>query len=203
MEASKTGSAITLEYIGSLTDIASTNAKSIKSVLEQCDNDFIPPLSCRESSTAAVAAQCNLHARDIQPYFEQVLAQKNIVAYSGNDIVALMSFRHNFPNHFYFPTIVKEDDVINYVTTICVLEKYRGYSLAKRLYDFIENVDDLLPTRVYGTCIATRTWETNGSHIKILDKRGYTLTCTLHGDRYDEIENRNISTVYYCKRLAI
>ncbi|MDR2971769.1 MAG: GNAT family N-acetyltransferase, partial [Bacteroidales bacterium] len=96
----------------------------------------------------------------------------------------------------YFPSVFRSGDVINYITTICTHPDFRGRKLASQLYEFIEKS---LPNTVKAECVSTRTWNTNIEHIRLLEKRGYKLTCTLHEDRRDE-DGTMLDTVYYCKR---
>jgi ribosomal protein S18 acetylase RimI-like enzyme len=195
----KTELAIRLEFVGSLTNPNNQVATAIKNLIVICDEEFIPPLSYRENAVAPIA-KMHVHEKDCESYFEIISVQNNIVAYCNDKIVAFMSFRHN-ESHDHFDGVVRDGDVVNYVSTICVDKNFRRYGIANRLYDFIENKNNGLPRGVYGECVATRTWHTNESHIKLLDKRGYCLTDTLLNDRISNAGEK-IDTVYFCKRLA-
>jgi len=188
-------------------------AQAVYDLMVMSDKDFIPPLSDRSSATKTLAEQSDdyiYYYPVVDHYYEIILGQKNIIALVDEKIVAFMSFRHDFEKKFYFPTEANANDKINYVTTLCANPDYRGRGLAKDLYDFIENK---LPKEVWADCVATRTWHTNESHIKILQKRGYKLTCTLHKERFDKVGFYNqspeskpreeffLDTVYYCKSL--
>lgn len=184
---------VTYKYIGTIKDKNSNEALSIKKIMESCDNDFIPPMSYRDSSTADINEQ-SLHGKNIIPYWEQILMQNNIVALIDNEIVAFLSFRHDYIKDKFQPVV--QNEIINYISTICVLKKYRGHHITSHFYEMLENNNDI-PADVACDCIATRTWNENIAHINLLQKRGYTLTHTTFEDRdYDGIK---YDTVYYCK----
>jgi len=194
--------AIRIAFVGSLTDVNDPVAKAIKNLIIMCDDDFIPPLSSRGSTKGAIATM-DMHVKDYEPYFKIVLGQKNIVAYCEDKIVAFMSFRHNEP-HDNIESVAKDGDIVNYVTTICVDKEYRGCRIATSFYEFIENKNNDFPKEVFGECVATRTWHTNLPHIKLLCKRGYSLTHTLPKDRrVNNTKSEELDTVYYCKRLIL
>lgn len=184
---------VTYKYIGTIEDKNSNEALSIKKIMEACDNDFIPPMSYRNSPTADIKDQ-SLHDKDIIPYWEQILMQNNIVAFIDNEMVAFLSFRHDYIKDKFQPVV--QNEIINYISTICVLKKYRGHHITSHFYEMLENNNDI-PADVASDCIATRTWNENIAHINLLQKRGYTLTHTTFNDRdYDGIM---YDTVYYCK----
>jgi hypothetical protein len=192
---------INFEYVGVIADDTSDVAKAIREIMVQCDGDFVPPLSIREDATKNMSDQ-ETHERDIEPYFQTILKQENLVAYCDDKIVAFMSFRSSEPYDCFSPT-AKIDDKINYVSTICVLDGYRGHRITSGFYDIMEISDRLpieLPPDVIGTCVATRTWHTNDSHLGLLKKRGYILTKTIADDR--RWNNEVFDTVYYCKSLS-
>ena len=126
-------------------------AAYVYEIMELCDNDFVPPLSRRNSTAKPLSNQDDkIEADSIDPYFEILLAQKNIVAFSENKAVAFMSFIHAFDKYYYFPTKATENDKINYITTICVHPDFRWNGIAQRFYDFIERE---LPKEVCGASL--------------------------------------------------
>lgn len=184
---------VTYEYVGTIEDEASEIAVAIKGIMESCDDDFIPPMSCRNSATADINEQ-TLHSKDIVPYWQQILSQKNIVAYINNEIVGFLSFRHDYVRDKFLPVV--QNEVINYISTICIIKKYRGQHITSHFYDMLENNNDI-PEDMACECVATRTWNENIAHIGLLQKRGYTLTHTTFGDR--DFDGIKYDTVYYCK----
>ena len=190
---------IRLEFIGTLKSFDDPVAVAMRKLIVMCDEDFIPPLSYR-ADTVTPIAKMDVHEKNLEPYFKMVSKQNNVVAYCDDEIVAFMSFRHDYP-HDHFNSVVQDGDVINYVSTICVDKDFRRHGIAKSFYDLIENKNNDLPQEVYGDCVATRTWDTNESHIKLLEKRGYELTDTLPEDRTTK-KDEKLDTVYYAKRLT-
>jgi ribosomal protein S18 acetylase RimI-like enzyme len=125
-----------------------------------------------------------------------VLAQENIVAVNAaNEIVAFMSFKNHYPHSENFPGVAEKCDVISYISTICVLCEYRRFGIARRFYELVETK---LPQNI--NCVSTRTWSTNNSHIRLLEKRGYALTRTIFNDRVTDTGEK-LDTVYFCKRV--
>ena len=184
---------IIYKYIGTIENKDSVEATAIKGIMEACDDDFIPPMSHRSSSTANLNEQ-SLHDKDIVPYWEKILEQKNIVAFVDNKIIGFLSFCHDYKKNYFQPIV--QNETINYISTICILKDYRGHHITSHFYDMLENNQDL-PVDVICDCVATRTWNENIAHIGLLQKRGYTLTHTTFEDRnYNGIK---YDTVYYCK----
>ena len=150
----------------------------------------------------------SLHNKDysfeegVKAYTETILSQKNIIAITPHDnqLIAFMSFIHNYERLDYFPQDPKEDDIVNYITTLIVHPEHRRKGIGNFLYDYIEND---LPEQMHANCVAVRTWDINHGHIELLKKRGYSLTCTLHQERVVERDygNEMHDTVYFCKRV--
>jgi L-asparaginase len=161
--------------------------------MEACDNDFIPPMSYRADAKADIK-DMKVGDRDITTYWTTILGQKNIIALIDDEVVAFLSFRHK-EDIQHFQTVVSEE-VINYVSTICVLKEYRGHHITSHFYDMLEGNMDI-PEDVRGQCVATRTWNENAAHIGLLQRRGYTLSHTTFEDR--NYEGIQYDTVYYCK----
>ena len=164
------------------------------------DNDaFFPPLSYRKGSTGSgsIMNLKNLEESGIDSYRETMLAQKNIFATKDNSVVGFMSFRHDLESPYYFAQVLKEGDVINYITTIIVNKQFRRLGIASGLYTYVEN---FLPPSAHGNCVATRTWKENEEHTKLLSNRGYILTCVLPKERH--YDGKEDDTVYYAKRVV-
>jgi ribosomal protein S18 acetylase RimI-like enzyme len=166
--------------------------------MQVCDKEFVPPLSFRTDALAKIADQ-HADQADITPYWRQILAQNNLVAANrAGEIVAFMSFKNEFEQAEYFAGVAESGDVINYISTICVLPDYRRLHITSRFYDLME---EDLPPIAHGECVATRTWSANQSHIRLLNKRGYKLTYTIPNDRSTE-SGEKLDTIYFCKQVA-
>lgn len=178
-------------------------ADAIDGLIWLGQNDFVPPLPYRRGSsgTASVTNKENRKQDALDEYRDLILGQKNILVFvpaknenAEDKLVAFMSFRHDCDIRDFLSKDVKAGDKINYVTTIIVHPEHRRRGLTSKLYDYMES---LLPTSVHAKCVSTRTWHTNTAHNKLLEKKGYELTCTLHGQR--EYDGNPYDTVFYCK----
>lgn len=207
-----------ISYFGSIetssdyvpkVDVERNIVASLRDLIWQGNNDFIPPLSYRKGSAGynSVASSVNLESGNIgrggiEDYIETMFAQKNILVYKTGDagkisVVAFMSFRHDYDVNTYIPQVAISGDIINYITTFITREDYRRKGLLTRMYDYIETT---LPESVHGNIVATRTWHTNISHLKMLEKRDYVWTTTLHNERV--FNDKMYDTVYYAKRVS-
>jgi RimJ/RimL family protein N-acetyltransferase len=201
-------SEFTVKYLGSIeadsdyqpkAELEVSFAESIGGLIFDANHEFIPHLSYRRGSigSSSLKNRKNLRGPGIEDYTQQMLSQKNILVFNKeNEVVAFMSFRHDYEERSYLLRFLDEGDKINYLTTLIVRKDYRGKGLMKTLYDYIEKK---LPESVHANIVATRTWVGNDSHIRYLEKNGYQVACTLHKER--EFEGDFYDTVYYCKRL--
>jgi len=163
--------------------------EQIWQILCECDKEFIPALSARESST-----QGNLNnntSLDVKPqsYFENMITQNFILAIDEEtgSLVGFMTFRSN-----YHCEELKDYAPSNYITTICVKKDYRNHGITKGFYEVIlENVED---AELASNFVTTRTWSTNDAHIHLLNKLGFINCTTLKNHR-----GEGIDTVYFAK----
>ncbi len=148
------------------------------------DDEFVPPLSARRSTTEADLNAVQKQSDGILSYFEELKKQRLMVATENNKLVAFVSFKENYTNDE-----IKEEDVPNiYLSTLIVKPEGRGKGLTQKMYQSLfkeyENVN-----------IFTRTWSTNAAHIKILSKFDFDTLCVLENHR-----GAGIDTVYFVKR---
>ena len=152
-------------------------------MLEAADNEFVPPLSSRSSSTQRNFSE-NLKSRDgIRQYFEQLKNQRFAVAYEDGALIAFVSYKENYSS----AEIHKKELPNIYISTLIVSPSARGKGVTKALYGRLfleyENVN-----------IFTRTWSTNIAHIKILEKYGFEVIQVIKNDR-----GNGIDTIYFKK----
>lgn len=157
------------------------------SMMEKSDNDFIPPLSKRSSTT-----QTNLKAEEgagtsrasVRSYLEEMIGQKILVCMEENNLLGFVSFKENYVSDIY-----GEESLPNiYLSTLILDERARGKGLTKKMYSYLFN--DLYPDRN----ILTRTWSTNIPHIKILSGFDAEEIKRIPNDR-----GEGIDTVYFAK----
>lgn len=158
-------------------------------ILCEVDYEFIPPLSYRDSTTFSFDEKV---IENIQPkeYFEGVMAQEVLVSRKkvNNAVTGFMSFKSNF-------LIDVEGLKLQcfYITTIGVTKGERGNGITKKFYGVLE---DIVSMNNETNWIATRTWSTNRTHIRILLSLGYKQLLEKKSDR-----GSGISTVYFGKEI--
>jgi len=193
---------MSIEYVGSIVK-GSITADGIHKLLVLCDDEFKPRLSARIYTGKPLSTQLGQNSENasllmsIEPYFERILQQKNIVSIVDGTIVSFISFIPGFDKPNYFPDVFRTGNTMNYISTVCTHPDFRKQGYATRLYDFIEKS---LPNDIQANCVATRTWHTNNENISILQKRGYRLTNTIPRERKCD-DGTELDTVYYCKRI--
>ena len=145
-------------------------------MLEKADNEFVPPLSSRTSSTQKDLLNVE-KGNGIKSYFEQLKEQRFASVYEDNTLIAFASFTENY--------VCKEiTELPNiYVSTVVVGPKSRGKGVTLKIYNAL--------FEKY-TTIFTRTWSTNYAHIKILVRLGFKPVKILPNDR-----GNGIDTIYF------
>ncbi len=153
----------------------------IKNLLILCDNEFVPKLSDRISTTQTDLDVEKTEMQIPEEYFNAISSQQAILAIENHKVVGFMSFRENYVcehiSEEYSPNI--------YITTIIVHPQYRNKGIAGMFYS-------KLMKKFAHHFLFTRTWSTNDSHIRILRAIGFHEHCYLNNDR-----GENIDTVYY------
>jgi aspartate/glutamate racemase len=164
----------------------------LRNILYEIDYEFIPPLSYRSSTTFSFGAKTTDHNKP-ESYLQKLLSQEIIVSRkkTNNQIIGFMSY---IPNH---SIVVKNKKTIicHYITTIGVTKGERGHGITNRFYKMIE---EIVNKQALNNFIATRTWSTNKTHIKILMDLGYKKVSTIKDDR-----GNGIHTVYFAKEIII
>ncbi len=153
-------------------------------LLTEGDEEFVPPLSARSSTTQADLSGTEKVSNGIVSYFEEMKKQKMLIATKDGKLIAFVSYRENFTND-----IISDKDLPNiYLSTLIVRLDGRGQGLTQKMYD-------ILFKEYENTNIFTRTWSTNGAHIKILSKFGFETIHVLKDHR-----GQGIDTVYFKKK---
>ncbi|MBR7095233.1 MAG: GNAT family N-acetyltransferase [Clostridia bacterium] len=154
---------------------------AILALLEESDEDFLPPLSRRRSTKDQTFSGEAAVGAGVLSYYEAMSRQEILVAVIDGEMAGFVSFYENFEGG-EAPNI--------YVSTLVVAKAARGRGLTAKMYDHLFNT--LVPDRhVY-----TRTWSTNAAHAKILARFGFTEYKRLPNDR-----GCGIDTVYYARAL--
>ena len=158
--------------------------QSILDIMIESDNDFVPPLSMRSSTTQSDFSNTDKNQNGIIAYSKQLNEQIILGAFEQNQLLGFVSFKENYTTEIiepkYLPNI--------YISTVMLTKEARGKGLTQKMYDFLFN-------NLYANSnIFTRTWSTNFAHLKILTKFGFGLIKTIPNDR-----GENIDTVYFAK----
>lgn len=148
------------------------------------DEEFVPPLSARNSSTQKNLSSNKKSENGILEYFESVKKQRMMVATENGKLLAFVSFREDYTND----EIHAEDLPNIYLSTLIVKPEGRGKGLTQKMYEI------LFKEYEQGN-IFTRTWSTNAAHIRILSKFQFETVCVLKNHR-----GEGIDTIYFVKR---
>ena len=155
-------------------------------ILCECDGEFYPKLSARESSSQKQLIVDEGGAADVKPvtYFKEMIGQEFLVAKDGERITGFMTFKMD-----YICDALREFGISLYVTTVCVRHACRGQGIMKELYTCMET--EVWPH--YGcNRISTRTWSLNEAQLHELDARGWQRLAVLKNDR-----GNGVDTVYF------
>lgn len=146
-------------------------------LLEESDNDFLPPLSKRGSPHDKSFSDENKSSNGVISYYTEMNRQSILAALSDDKVIGFVSFRE-CDNDGAIPSI--------YISTLVVSKAARGLGLTARMYDY------LFSTAFPEHDFRTRTWSTNAAHTKILSRFGFAETKRIENDR-----GYGIDTVYY------
>ena len=152
----------------------------ILTLCRNSDQEFIPPLSQRSSTT-----QGNLIGggeNGIDAYCTEVLRQPILACIEGDMLLGFVSFKENYTPEHYPDT--KLPNI--YISTLILSPESRGKGLTKKLYTY------LFTERFPNRSIYTRTWSTNAAHLKILRNFGFSEILCIPNHR-----GIGIDTVYY------
>ena len=150
---------------------------AIWDILCDCNDEFIPKLSDR-NGPAQKDLKTTIKGKAIpKTYFDEMIKQNFIMIDMDGKMVGF----------------IKDFGKSLHVTTVCVRKEYRNRGITNQLYQYLENT----VTKLYNCPkISTRTWSLNGSHIHVLDKRGYERLKVLQDDR-----GNGVDTIYFGKAV--
>lgn len=154
----------------------------LHALLTAADQEFVPPLSARTSTTQSELSPERPRSDGVDPYLTAMMEQHLLVAEQGDEVVGFLSYR---PEHLVVVPGRQLLGPLAYVTTIAVHPTARGRGVARALYT------SLIERSGEGR-IATRTWSSNDSHIALLGSLGFVEAIRLQNDR-----GPSMDTVYY------
>ena len=155
--------------------------EQIISLLTMADKEFIPPLSSRGSTTQADLSGNTAVSDGVMTYYQEMAKQPVVLALEDGRCYGFMAFKENYscPQITVLPNL--------YASTCVVHPDARGQGLMRRFY---EAMIELRPT--YSIC--TRTWHTNLSHLRVLERLGFAEIARLKDHR-----GPGLDTVYFCR----
>ena len=167
---------------------------ALLALLTDCDDEFIPPLSSRESTvqkdlSPGETAAPQQDTERVLPlsYCEALLKQHFYIAVDDDrddPEERFVGFLSYIPHH---TVALSCGDVTGaYVSTIIVRKDFRCLGITRRIYGTI--------LAEAGEPVFTRTWSTNHAHLHLLQSLGFQLIETIPDDRGPDID-----TVYYIK----
>lgn len=152
-------------------------------LLEGADEEFVPPLSARSSSTQRDLSGSAKNTDGIRRYFEQLKNQRFAVVTEEGKLIGFVSYKENYT----CPEIGEQELPNIYLSTLVVSPAARGKGVTRALYQH------LFSAYAAGN-IFTRTWSTNIAHIRILEGYGFETVCVLKDHR-----GPGLDTVYFKK----
>ena len=156
--------------------------KEIRQLLELADQEFIPPLSARTSTTQATLSDGN-GGNGIDAYYSAMENQPVIVALEDGAVAGFMAFKFDHT----CAEITRTPNV--YASTCVVHPDHRGKGMMRKFY---EEMIRLYPDRP----VCTRTWTTNVSHLHVLNKLGFSQIACLKDHR-----GPGLDTVYFWREV--
>ena len=155
----------------------------ILAMLYASNQDFVPPLSARSSTTQADLSAAISGKDGVLLYFNEMKKQRILVATEYDKLLGFVSYKENYTN-----THIAEDFRPNiYISTLIVKPDARGRHLTQGMYESLFEA-------YASSYVFTRTWSTNAAHIRILSKFDFKTFYTLKNDR-----GPGIDTVYFIK----
>ncbi len=154
----------------------------VKQLLEMCNEDFVPKLSARNSSTQSDFDASTEGNSSLDGYFKCICTQVNYFLIENKKVVAFMSCIEN-----YVSSVIQASPNM-YISTLIVHHDYRKRGYASRIYEYVIKKNS--KKHIY-----TRTWSENNSHINILLSRNFH-----EFERIEDDRGPNIDTVYYERR---
>ena len=151
--------------------------KDIFELLQNSDNDFIPPLSARADTVHKFNEKQN---GCLVKFYEEIIKENFLLLLNNGKVEGFFSF---LKDHYLE---LKEQIIFcDYITIILINSKVRNKGYTKKMYNAFLN-------QRKGRNVATRTWSLNYAHLHILDSLGFKLVQTDKDDR-----GVNIDSVYY------
>lgn len=167
-------------------DLTQEEKDQIWEILCQCDDEFYPRLSLRDSSSQKDLSGGGTGTAQPVTYFREMVGQDFILAYEEETgtIAGFMTFKRD-----YICEAMESFGHSFYITTVCVRKELRGRGIMKGLYHCMETE---VPQLLGCSRITTRTWSLNQAQLHELAKRGYRQLALLKDHR-----GPGVDTIYF------
>lgn len=166
-----------------------TNKRYLDDIMELLilsDQEFVPPLSSRQSTTQSQLNGETEKTEIPSAYFDNITKQSAFVMLEDGKVIGFMSFKRNHVS----PEIPPAMSPNIYITTVIVHPDHRRKGITNQFYKAV--------LRRFGNHhIFTRTWSTNINHTRILSSHKFYEYTRLTDDR-----GPGIDTVYYLHRIS-
>lgn len=177
-----------MEIIYKGKDLTESDKAQIWDILCQCDDEFYPRLSLRDSSSQKDLSGGGTGTAKPVTYFKEMIQQDFILAYhEAGEVAGFMTFKRN-----YTCEALEDFGESLYITTVCVRKELRGRGIMKALYRCMENE---VPQLLNCPRLTTRTWSLNEARLHELSKRGYERLAVLKDHR-----GPGVDTVYFGRK---
>ena len=159
----------------------------VLAILNACNRDFCPPLSQRADTSQKNLEQGTENEDGVMNYFKAVLEQHTAVGKTDGKIISFLSYKTD-----YSCKELEKFGSVYYLTTLCVLPRYRGLGYSEEMYKaVIENIFS-----GDGDAVVTlRTWSTNRAQMHLMERLGFSCVAVLKDDR-----GKGVDTMYFAMR---
>lgn len=158
--------------------------EEVLAVLRECDNDFVPPLSCRRSTHQRCLLKTGKNPEGVRAYFNEICRQHTMLLKKNREVIGFLSFQRP-----YSCPELSSYKKVTYLTTLCIKNAYRGRGLSRSIY---KNVLSYINEKYPKDVIAFRTWTTNQAQMHLAKELNMQLAARIKDDR-----GIGIDTVYY------
>ena len=160
--------------------------RQLYDLLIECDEDFVPPLSARRSTTQTDLAPAARNPEGVRDYWRVLLGQHVVLCFCEERVVGFLSFRPE-----YLCSVLSDGVTYCYLSTMAVSHSCRGQRISPRLYGAaLDWARDNLP----GRPVLLRTWSTNRAQAHLMPELGFDEVLRLPNDR-----GNGVDTIYYRK----
>lgn len=155
-----------------------TIKKEIKKILQETEDEFVPPLSSRKNGVRETKFN-NIDNTGIESYLNDLMDQIIFVSKKENNLTGFISLNKSVPNL----TEIKKPSA--YITTVITKPKERNKGVATELVSKTKKYAQAKNMKA----LYTRTWSTNQKSISLFKKSGFQVEKIVEDDRKKGIDS--------------